>query len=975
MINRKKLGYMLGVSAFAVAGVVGISTEAAAAPCAATSGDQTTPCEYAVSLTGDVTIDDAVVITLQDGFVQGGSKLIGKADNEGDVVVDTTFTSDAVIGNTANTLDNLTINAGKALTLGAGAEIGVETTVNGTLNTGTQTLTSAATVLGENGVVAITGASGSVAGTINGDGTHGFGTLDINEDFTTNAIIGGTKRLGTTTIADTKVFTVGHAVSSDAITFEGATAEANVTASVTVTGDLNGSAAGNGILDIGEDVTVAGQIGNTGALAKIEVLNGKTLTIQPASGGLDSVVNANNISVGTGASGILLLDGANKAVTLQGATTLYDGAKIDINDDTKTITLAGTIDGNAANKGILDVDASATTTGVIGGKFALEDVQIAGSQTLTVGANLTSEAITLGGASATLTTGADNVTITGPINGDSLNHGDVTINSSNVTIDGVIGGTEINELKVNEAKSVNVSNAITTNGAIDIDGTFKNTATAVAGIAVNATGDIDVKATTGVLDLASKLDINTGNITLGDGSTVILRGDGTATYIDNQAGGHVVQSGDLTINPQFTGALADGTAVKVVDMGSGGGNFNVDTSNITVTDNSGFLDYAVAKADSDTELHLTVNYADANTVVSTPAFGNALDAAGTIISSDGDLFNALVNADAAATADIAEKLAPDVTGGSVAAAVSAGTGAGQSISTRIASVRSDEAGVVTGNAFAGGDFWAQAFGGMADQDDRDGIAGYEADTVGVAAGYDAPVSDNFRAGVAVNYAYSDIDSDSVNDASSDVDSYGLTVYGSYDAGNDIYVDGQVGYAINNVEGDRLDALNNRLTSDYDADQYRLGVEVGRAYMVDQFNVTPYFALDYIHVNPDDYTEGGNGLTLRVDADSQSILNLRPGVKVDGEYALDNGYNFKPEFRLAYQYDAVADEFQTSSTFTANNATFVSKGADVAESAAILGLGFTWEDPANAFTFGIDYDAEFRSDFVGQSAAATARWAF
>ena len=57
--------------------------------------------------------------------------------------------------------------------------------------------------------------------------------------------------------------------------------------------------------------------------------------------------------------------------------------------------------------------------------------------------------------------------------------------------------------------------------------------------------------------------------------------------------------------------------------------------------------------------------------------------------------------------------------------------------------------------------WGQVFGQTADQDMRDGINGYDADTFGIAVGLDTEnIGNDTVVGMAFSYADTDVSSDS-----------------------------------------------------------------------------------------------------------------------------------------------------------------------------------------------------------------------
>jgi outer membrane autotransporter protein len=92
-----------------------------------------------------------------------------------------------------------------------------------------------------------------------------------------------------------------------------------------------------------------------------------------------------------------------------------------------------------------------------------------------------------------------------------------------------------------------------------------------------------------------------------------------------------------------------------------------------------------------------------------------------------------------------------------------------------------EQGQSSGDVFYGDRrFWLKPFGSWANQDNRNGAAGYSADTYGMVFGADAEPSETNRIGVALAYAHSNMEStSSAAPQTARVNSYQLIGYGNH----------------------------------------------------------------------------------------------------------------------------------------------------------------------------------------------------
>jgi len=226
-----------------------------------------------------------------------------------------------------------------------------------------------------------------------------------------------------------------------------------------------------------------------------------------------------------------------------------------------------------------------------------------------------------------------------------------------------------------------------------------------------------------------------------------------------------------------------------------------------------------------------------------------------------------------------ESLAPDMSGAVQSATFAAHHFAIDNVDKRLASLRTDGgmmAGMAAGDPYQGVSMWLQGFGSTIDQDNRDLVAGFNADTVGATFGVDKLLNNNLRVGAVLSYAATDVETNGSGNTT-DIDSYQGGLYASYESGP-WYMDGVLYYAYNDYDGRRTIPLVGRVANaDYDANQFGVKATLGREY---SFNadtyLTPYVGLYYVYLDVDDYTETGAGAAnLTVDNEENQALQSRP----------------------------------------------------------------------------------------------------
>lgn len=321
---------------------------------------------------------------------------------------------------------------------------------------------------------------------------------------------------------------------------------------------------------------------------------------------------------------------------------------------------------------------------------------------------------------------------------------------------------------------------------------------------------------------------------------------------------------------------------------------------------------------------------------------------------------------------ILEAITPTVDGSAQAGALTVGAQVQTVTDTRIAALRLDDGstGMAAGASLNGTTLWMQGFGQKATQDERDSIAGYDARTWGAAFGADTRnLVDNGVVGIAFNYGAVDADSKNVNTTATDIDSYGVTLYGTANLDRKTFLNGQLGYAYNNIDTVRHDVngpgTGVAANGDTHSDQFSAKMELGRDVPVEALSavVTPSASVAYTYLNTQGYRETGAGANLSVGDSDVSALDLGVGATVAWRLKNQDGSVFKPSIRGAYAYDAIGDAIETTSSFAgvAGSPSFRTTGADPAQSKFNLGVGAAYLSTAN-WDLSANYNYEFKEDY-------------
>ncbi len=862
-----------------------------------------------------------------------------------------------------------------------------------------------------------------ITGTING-GATGEGTLVVNNSASTVTFASavGTTSLGAITITDATetVFqsTVGAAAMTLAagkdvefqdnatittLTFANdATTELQFAGSSaqTFTGVIAGTDGADGILNIDNSTTVIGNIGTTNSIAALDIATGQTFTLQTGSG-VDDQIDATTLN-GTAVFVLDTQDEAGESVLTGNVVAAADGNGTVRVTGAQTARISGNTGASGADVGALQVtglantmtadfagnvyangvavDASTATdvNTVILGNGGGNTVEITGAITAAennvhvlefdagTASFVTGDIGTSTNAFATVTL-SDNIDLRGNVYATNVGgSGDLTLGGSSAqTVTSTVNTT--GALATSNAAGVTFTNGVTVTGGVTNTGstTFQG-ATNDAGSAYTNTGGSTYVAPTATLTSAAFTDDGTYYLQANAATIGKLTDDSVAADLDEA---------QLAIN--VTGAVDVATVNSVLT------GFNAFTADSVLTDDSAQYTFTLA-ANGDIAV-TKASAASLSTSSATAGVGAAIDDLGDT-PANADLLALVDRVAAASSAEavdtILEQSASDASGGAAVAGLTVSNQTAQITGQRLASLRTGT-GTGTGVA-AGGQMdnglkaWGQVFGTTADQDKRDGVAGYDADTAGFAAGMDTELNDNAVVGVALSYANTEVDSEDANSSSTDVDTYQVTVYGDYDIDANTFLSGQVSYAHgqNDTERKNVGGTSNTAKGEFDSKQFGVRAEVGRSYDAGHgLTLVPSVLANYVHYDADSYTEtGAGGSNLTVDADTLSIFELGANVEVSTTQEFTDGSAIKPSLSLGVRHDLIGDEFEASNTFAGGGNAFKVEGFDPAQTTFSAGAGVTYFS-ADQWELSAEYDFEAKSDYQSHSGLLKAAYKF
>lgn len=656
---------------------------------------------------------------------------------------------------------------------------------------------------------------------------------------------------------------------------------------------------------------------------------------------------------GTSISGVIYIYSATSAGTVVNNGSIFSangyGIGVESSASFGNIVNTGTISANSlAGVAILGSITSLTNSGTIAG-------------------GASGKAIYVMSASSHVTNGITNT---------GLLDGAVVLNDATLNLDGTSG-------RVTGAVSGAAGSTVNVNGTFTSESTFNVGSFNIAsGGTFNQAHAVTASAgfaNAGTLAVASDKDVTiTGNYTqaaggiykvgvAGDATYGILRVTGTATLPSAaKIDVNVVGSPSLTVGGTLAGVLRAGT---------------LSASTFSVTDNSTLFDFTAAANGNNVDLltrSATTVFGSTSNMSNNPAGGAArvLDSLiaaspsgdmGTVVTALGSLGSEREVSNAAS------QTLPLLTGGMNQAANNSLTGTSRVIQARMDANRGASSG---DTPLSDGKMWIKPYVSKASQGERNGVAGYDADTYGLVLGADGNLTPADRLGLALAYSRSNVDGkSSVARNSGDVEAVQAVVYGSHALDERTEISYQADLGFNQNKGDRqisFGGLNRTARADYDSYTGHAGAGLGRRYdLSERTSFFPAVRLDYTSVHDKGYTEtGADALNLQVGKRTTEALV----VSVDGRVAHKLDERSTLSANLGIGHDLINEQASITSSYVGGGAAFTTQGIKPSATIVSGGLGLSYLTERGV-ELAARYDIEARESFTNQTASLKMRMPF
>jgi outer membrane autotransporter protein len=274
--------------------------------------------------------------------------------------------------------------------------------------------------------------------------------------------------------------------------------------------------------------------------------------------------------------------------------------------------------------------------------------------------------------------------------------------------------------------------------------------------------------------------------------------------------------------------------------------------------------------------------------------------------------------------------------------------------------------------------WGRGYGVFTNVDNQttpNVVPGFKENRYGGIVGADYSFNDNWLVGVVGNYSHDTADF-KLGAGNTKVNSYLFGLYGQYRQGpwyvNAIGSGGWSDYTSNRNLSFPLPPLTAH--SSYSGQNWGVYAEGGWDLPVNNFKLTPFIGLGYLHQNIDQFTETGAApfnLTLKGDNDS---LQTSLGLRASTTFQVGSGW-LTPELRAIWEHEFMDQQQTTTDAFAINpGAQFQIRGPMLSRETGVIGGGLTYTINPSAKVF-VDYDFRANSDFTSHQVSAGVKWTF
>ena len=269
--------------------------------------------------------------------------------------------------------------------------------------------------------------------------------------------------------------------------------------------------------------------------------------------------------------------------------------------------------------------------------------------------------------------------------------------------------------------------------------------------------------------------------------------------------------------------------------------------------------------------------------------------------------------------------------------------------------------------------WVAPFGSFADQHNIEGLYGFEYKVGGVSLGYDREVAavPGLTLGLTASWSKGTLDN---NDglSSFSIETFSLGTYASYEFGNGLYLDGNIGFGFTDNDGDTVLVVGGRKSSSFNSKSFQAGLELGYfASLSPNLSLIPSVGLRYVNIRQDSWqdriiADPNNLVVANWFSDSTiNYLEIPVNLKLQGSFQTGGGVVITPEIKVGGVFVANKPSRDVRMGFVGSSQSTVVRGVDSGKHRFAAGAGIKVQ-ATDTVDFFVNYDFEKRSGYSSHS---------
>ncbi|MGR8932237.1 MAG: autotransporter domain-containing protein [Gammaproteobacteria bacterium] len=278
-----------------------------------------------------------------------------------------------------------------------------------------------------------------------------------------------------------------------------------------------------------------------------------------------------------------------------------------------------------------------------------------------------------------------------------------------------------------------------------------------------------------------------------------------------------------------------------------------------------------------------------------------------------------------------------------------------------------------GSGLSTSDEWQvylQPYGVFSSLDSNRGFTGFNANTGGVAIGFDRYITNRTVIGANLSWSSTNIVWDR-SGTNGNVETGRLAAYWGYSE-NNWNLNGIISYGFNRYESDRrviFGTFNRLAENDHNGQAFSAFLSGAYRFRHGNLIYGPTASLQYVGLFEDDYLEHGAGAAnLKIEGKDRSSLRSTLGLRAAMMLDLDGDQIVIPEVHGGWAHEVLDNEYTLNAQFQGlQNGSFNIHGRNLGNDSAYLGAGITAKLNKNAL-FTLRYDADVgRNDYLNHVA--------